>query len=110
MKIGSRITELRKEKGLSRSELGELIGTSSAIIGRYERDEMLPSIEIAQKIANALDVSIDFLAGNSSVVLKNNNMIKRLEAINEMPNDEQSKIFGVVDALIRDFNAKQAYS
>jgi len=110
MKIGSKITELRKEKGLSRSELGESIGTSSAIIGRYERDEMLPSIEIAHKIAKALDVSIDFLVGNSSVVLKGNNMIKRLEAINEMPNEEQSKIFSVVDALIRDFKAKQAYS
>lgn len=110
MKIGSKITELRKEKGFSRSELGDLIGTSSAIIGRYERDEMLPSVEIAYKIAKALDVSIDFLVGSSSVVLKGNNMIKRLEAISEMPDDEQNKIFSVVDALIRDFRAKQAYS
>ncbi|WP_367281463.1 helix-turn-helix domain-containing protein [Porifericola rhodea] len=27
----------RKEKGLSREELGQSIGTSGAIIGRYER-------------------------------------------------------------------------
>ena len=110
MKIGNKITELRKEKELSRGDLGDLIGTSSAIIGRYERDEMLPSVEIAFKIASALDVSIDFLIGNASVVLKNSEMINRIEAIEKMPLEEQSKIYSVVDALIRDFKAKQAYS
>jgi len=110
MKIGSKITELRKEKGLSRTDLGNLVGTSSAIIGRYERDEMLPSVETAFKIAKALDVSIDFLIGNTTIVLKDNEMINRVEAIENMPSDEQNKIYSVIDALVRDYKAKQAYT
>jgi len=110
MKIGNKITELRKDKGLSRADLGNLVGTSSPIIGRYERNEMLPSVETAFKIAKALDVSIDFLIGNTTIVLKDNEMINRVEAIENMPPDEQNKIYSVIDALIRDFKAKQAYT
>ncbi|MEL6668247.1 MAG: helix-turn-helix transcriptional regulator, partial [Bacteroidota bacterium] len=33
-------------------KLAKLLRTSTSVIGRYERDEMIPSIEVAQKIAN----------------------------------------------------------
>ena len=35
------------------------------MIGRYKRDEVMPSIEVAKKIADALEVSLDYLAGSS---------------------------------------------
>lgn len=34
------------------------VGTSGAMIGKYERDEMTPSVEMAKKIADALNVSL----------------------------------------------------
>lgn len=40
MKIGDKISSLRKQKGLNRDELGKIIGTSRAVIGKYERDEI----------------------------------------------------------------------
>jgi len=40
MNIGATITRLRKELKLSREELGSKTGTSGAVIGRYERDEI----------------------------------------------------------------------
>lgn len=49
MKIGDKISSLRKQKGLNRDELGKIVGTSGAVIGRYERDEITPSVEIAKK-------------------------------------------------------------
>lgn len=109
MNIGSTITRLRKEKGLSREDLGTGAGTSGAVIGRYERNEITPSVEIANKIAKALDVSLDYLVGNNSVIVKDKKILERVEAIANMPNDEQEQIFKVVDALIRDYNAKKAY-
>lgn len=54
MEIGNRIVQLRKQKGMGRDGLGKAVGTSGAIIGRYERDEMNPSVEMAAKIADAL--------------------------------------------------------
>ena len=110
MNIGSIVTRLRKENNLSREDLGKTVGTSGAVIGRYERNEITPSVEIANKIAKALDVSLDYLVGNNSVLVKDKKILERIEAIADMPNNEQAQIFNVIDALIRDYKAKKAYS
>ena len=54
MTLGQNITALRKKSKLSQNDLGKAVGTSGDIIGRYERDEVKPSIEVAIKIADAL--------------------------------------------------------
>ena len=110
MDFGDRIVQIRKEKGISREDLGKMVGTSGAIIGRYERNDMKPSIEIATKIASALHVSLDFLVGNSSLIIKDNKILERLESIATMPDNEKSQLFNVIDAYIRDFKTRQAYS
>ncbi len=56
MDFSTRLAQRRKEKGLSRDQLGKLVGTSGPIIGRYERAEMKPSIELAAKVAEVLEV------------------------------------------------------
>ena len=61
MDFGNKILQLRKEKDFSRDELAKAVGTSGAIIGRYERNEITPSVDVAAKIADALEVSLDFL-------------------------------------------------
>ncbi|CAM1359472.1 conserved hypothetical protein [Tenacibaculum litoreum] len=50
------------------------------------------------------------MVGNNSVIVKDKKILQRVEAINNMPEDEQQQIFKVIDALIRDYNAKKAYS
>ncbi len=110
MNIGATITQLRKQNSLSREDLGNKVGTSGAVIGRYERGEITPSVEIANKIAKALDVSLDYLVGNVSTLVKDKKILDRVETIADMPDDAKSQIFNVIDALIRDYKAKQAYS
>jgi transcriptional regulator with XRE-family HTH domain len=61
MTLGEHIMLLRKQKSLSQAELSKKIGTSGDIIGRYERGVMTPSIEVIIRIADAFDVSMDFL-------------------------------------------------
>ena len=41
MKLGDKVNVLHTEKGLNRDELGKMIGTSGAVIGRYERERIL---------------------------------------------------------------------
>ena len=50
MNISDKILKLRKERNWSQEELAKKIGTSGPIIGRYEREEMVPSVEIAKKL------------------------------------------------------------
>ncbi|KAA1241439.1 helix-turn-helix domain-containing protein [Aquimarina sp. RZ0] len=109
MSFGSRMMDSRKEKKLSREELGKMVGTSSAIIGRYERDDMKPSIEISTKIAQALDVSLDFLVGNASLIVKDKGLLDRIEDIVKMPADKKKELLNVIDAYLRDFKTQQAY-
>lgn len=109
MTLGQHITALRKKKGFSQGELGKAVGTSGDIIGRYERDEVKPSIEVVVKIADALEVSLDYLVGKTALEL-DRATVKRIEEVSALPADAKKQIFMVVDALIRDFKTRQAYS
>ena len=109
MTFGEHIATLRKRKGLSQSDLGKAVGTSGDIIGKYERDEVKPSIEVASKIADALEVSLDFLLGKTTAEL-DKKTLKRLQDIQKLPEEERNVIYKVVDSLLRDFKTKQAYS
>ncbi len=109
MTLGEHILILRKKYNLSQAALGKKVNTSGDIIGRYERDAMTPSIEVIMKIADALNISIDYLVGKTTLEL-DNNVLKRVEEVSKLDDDEKDKIFMVIDALIRDFKAKKAYS
>jgi transcriptional regulator with XRE-family HTH domain len=109
MKIGEHIMLLRKQKGLSQSELGKAIGTSGDVMGRYERDIITPSIDVIVKVAEALEVSIDFLVGKSKMVL-DKQAVKRLEDITKLPDDSKDFILNLIDMALRDFKVKKAHA
>ena len=100
MTFGEHITILRKRKNLSQAELGKAVGTSGDIIGKYERDEVKPSVEVAAKIADALDVSLDYLVGKTDLQL-DKQAIKRLEDISKLPSKDKEHIFYALDGLIK---------
>lgn len=109
MTLGQNIITLRKKLKLSQNDLGKAVGTSGDIIGRYERDEVKPSIEVAIKIADALQVSLDYLVGKTSLEV-DQNTLQRIEEIGNLPKSAKDQIYLVIDALIRDYKAKKAYS
>jgi transcriptional regulator with XRE-family HTH domain len=110
--FAQRLHDLRRSKGWSQPEVGKLIGTSGAIIGRYERSEMTPSIEVAKKLAEAFGVTVDYLVSPSggAHVVQDSSMLDRIRAINELSQDEREKLLYVVDGLLRDARARRAYA
>lgn len=70
---------------------------------------MVPSIEIATKIAEALDVSLDFLVGNSSLLVKDKSILVRMKDIAKLPSTKRSELFNVLDAYLRDYKTSKAY-
>ncbi len=107
-----RLFELRKKNKLSQPELGKRIGTSGAIIGRYERGEMTPSIEVARKLADIFGVMLDYLIIERDLpeTLSDQDMLDRWQALDELSSADRERILYVVDSLLRDAKAKQAYS
>jgi len=59
--FGSIVVEQRKKKNISQTELAAQLGIHKNVLGRSERNEVSPSVEIARKIADILDVSLDYL-------------------------------------------------
>ncbi|PIR96542.1 MAG: DNA-binding protein [Candidatus Doudnabacteria bacterium CG10_big_fil_rev_8_21_14_0_10_42_18] len=60
--IGKNIKRLRQEKGLSQDKLSKLADLSLNTVVKIELDESPnPTIETIQKIAKALEVSVDDL-------------------------------------------------
>ena len=102
MDLGNRIKTIRTEKGLAREDLAKLIGTSSAIIGRYERNERTPSIEVAKKIAQALEVSLDYLTGDTSVLVKDKKMLYRIEILQKINPADKDRILYMLDVMLKD--------
>jgi len=107
--FGKRLAELRKLKKISQDDLGKTLKVHGAVIGRYERDEVKPSIEMAAGIANALEVSLDYLVGNTDLLL-DNSIIKKIQDIQNLPNDDKKTVFALLDAFLRDVKTKKAYA
>ena len=105
MTLGQNISILRKQKKLSQNDLGKKAGTSGDIIGRYERDEVNPSIEVASKIADILEVSLDFLIGKVDVEV-DDSLLKRVIEIQQMNDDDKAHILYTLDALIKSVKLK----
>src|SRR5690606_27261214 len=103
------ITAIRKRKGISQADLGKAVGTSGDIIGKYERDEVKPSVEVASRIADELQVSLDYLLGKTAVEL-DKNVLKRIEDIQQLDTDTQKHLLFLIDNVIQNFKTKKAFS
>ena len=96
-------TECRKAKGLSQKELADLFNTSHTTIGKYERDEMTPSIDAAKKLAKILDTTVAYLLGETEKadLFKDPAMLKRFQDISVLPDREKECILSTVDHFIK---------
>ena len=59
--FGDNLKEARTKKGISQSQLAELMGIHPAHISRYERNQTVPSIDVVKKFADLLEVTTDRL-------------------------------------------------
>ena len=109
--FGKRMAALRKEQKMTQDELAKLLKTSISVIGRYERDEMTPSIEVAKKIAGFLNTTVGYLLGETedSNLFKDPDMLERLNDIVELPTKEKEALLMSVDAFLRDSKTRKAY-
>jgi transcriptional regulator with XRE-family HTH domain len=110
MSFGKRMAQVRKEKNMSQDALAKALEATPTTIGRYERDEVKPSIDVAAKIAVALEVSVDFLIGNSDNFIKDKALLKRINEILNLTDKDREHVFALLDAFLRDTKAKKVYS
>lgn len=104
------IADLRKQKDWNQTELATYSGVSREMIGKYERGDAVPSIEAAKKIADAFEVSMDFLIGEGSHASFDKKNIQRLQDIEKLDDDIKDKVYFVIDNIIQNSKAKKAFA
>lgn len=64
----NRIREIRKSKNLSQAKLANILDVSASTIGMYEQGRRKPDKDMLLKLAQVLDVSVDYLIGASDIM------------------------------------------
>jgi transcriptional regulator with XRE-family HTH domain len=109
MTIGERIRIARQNKKISQQELSDKSGVAYKSLSRYELGSTVPPADALKAIADALGVSADFLLSDDTIQIKDKDLFKKFEVIQEMRGDTKNTIMNLLDLAIRDYKAKQAF-
>ncbi len=94
MEFSERLKELRKKANFTQVEVAEKLGISQPAYASWERGSKKPTQENLVKIAQVLNVSVDYLVGNSEDKFDELDNIELLFRMNSKGlTDEEKKVF-----------------
>ena len=96
-------------KKMSQDDLAKKVDVHGAVIGRYERDEVKPSIEMAAAIAEALEVSLDYLVGNTELLLEKT-VVNKIVDIQKLRTEDKAHVFALLDAFLQSHKARKIFA
>ena len=110
MTIGERIRLARLNKKMSQQELSDKSGVAYKSLSRYELGTTIPPADALKAIADALGVSADALLNDENVQIKDIELLKKFQVIQDMNDKTKDVVTTFLDLVIRDFKARQAYN
>lgn len=100
--VGENIRQERKRQRLTMEQLAEKAGITDNFLGKIERGEGMPSFPTIDSIACALDVSIDFLKGNT-VHNAEHRFITSLMELNGLNEERKERFIDFISTNIKYF-------
>jgi transcriptional regulator with XRE-family HTH domain len=106
--FGKKMKECREARGLSQNALANELEVHHSSIGKYERDEVKPSVDVVKRVAVVLDTTVGYLLGETqeAATLKDPAMLKRLNDIASFPDQDREHILYTLDAMIKSVKLK----
>lgn len=106
--FGKKLKQCREAKGFSQAKLAKEVSLHHSIIGRYEREEAKPTIDVVVRLAKILDTTVGYLLGETAEkdLLKDPAMLKRLNEIEKMETEDKTHILHVLDGFIKSVKLK----
>lgn len=92
-----------KQKIFLKPKFARNIKSRYSIIGKYERDEVKPTIDVVKKLANNLQITVGYLLGETenTNLFKDPAMLTRLSELEKMDSENKFHIITVVDSFIK---------
>jgi transcriptional regulator with XRE-family HTH domain len=101
--FGVRLKVLRKQKNWAQKELAAKVEIRFQQLNKYESGLNIPPAEMLVKLADVLDVSVDFLLTGNPVEdspLTSSRLFKRFQVLERLAADDQETVIKVIDAMI----------
>jgi transcriptional regulator with XRE-family HTH domain len=107
--FGDRLILLRKKKNLTQEQLAQKTGITVKELAGYEADTVSPSFNVAVKLADVLDISLDFLACrvDGQVDAKWLSMAGDIQGMSE---ENKHAVIELIDAFINYNKVKGIYA
>ena len=104
--LGQRLRRLRKVRGLTQTELGELVGVSMRAMCSYERDECEPCADLIVSLAEHLGVSLDTLMGvkifkSQSMPTMERRLLRRFNEIKKLSKRKKQTLIQLLDMALQ---------
>lgn len=109
--IGEKLKKLRKERGWTQKELEERTGVAQRNISSYESGKLQPSSRTLRKFAEAFEVAVEELAGESrnepALAITDPELLQMFRELASLPEADQSRIKWVISLALRQNRIQQ---
>lgn len=100
-----RLKQLRKQRDYSQAQLAERVGVHQNHIGRYERGESQPSADALKRLADALNVSTDFLIEGASAEaakarFEDRELMRQFQEVEKLGEEDKHLVKSFLEALL----------
>jgi transcriptional regulator with XRE-family HTH domain len=100
LEFSKKLKEFRKAKGLSQDELASIVGVHKSHMSRYERGLAVPSLEVAQKLANALSVSLNEMIAQNYDFEKDRELSQLFEQTTQLEDFDKKVVKALLSAFL----------
>ena len=114
MTFGEKIRQLRKRKKLTQEQLAELINSHENQIGRYEKDQSVPTAPAIIKLAEVFNVTTDYLLleneNSLSVKISDSELFDLFQEVDKMDEEKKALVKRIIELVVNEDRIKKMVS
>jgi transcriptional regulator with XRE-family HTH domain len=104
--FSNRLKRLRLEKGFSQKDIAKILNIHHVNYGRYVRGDSRPSADTLAKLADALDISVDYLLEGEETDaavanLEDKKLLQMFAKIEKLSPKDKKVVITLLDAFIK---------
>jgi len=107
MPFSTRLSTLRKQRGLTQEALADLIGITKTQIYRYENGTSQPTLDVLKKLAVSLCVTSDQLVFEEHERQPDDSLLLLMEGVSRLDSEEKFVIRELVEGILLKHEARR---